>query len=314
MSEAIRDVLVVGGGAAGLSAALTLARARRRVTVVDAGAPRNAPAAGVHGLLGLDGVSPRELLARGRREVTGYGGELLSADVTGITTTAEGFTAKLDDGRVLTPRRLLIATGLVDELPPIPGLRERWGRDVVHCPYCHGWEVRDRRIGVIAAGPTAAHQTLLFRQWSADVRLFVRDLELSAEDRARLEALDVPIVRGGVSGLEVVDDRLRGVHLDDGRVVEVDTVAVGTRMTARVGVFAGIGITPTEHPFGSFVETDRFGRTGVPGVWAAGNAGDLSAQVSGAAADGARAAAQINADLVLADVDRAVAARPAGAV
>lgn len=306
-AEIMRDVVVVGGGAAGLSAALTLARARRRVTVVDAGAPRNAPADGVHGLLALDGLSPVELLARGRAEVTGYGGEIIAAEVSDVSCTSLGFAVVMRDGGVLHARRLLIATGLVDELPEIPGLRERWGRDVLHCPYCHGWEVRDRRIGVLATGPMSVHQALLFRQWSDDVCYFSRDRELGEEDLAKLNALGIPVVAGGVSRLEIDEDRLTGVRLDDGRVIEVEALAVASRMVARADVFAGIGIEPTAHPAGSYIAADPTGRTSVPGVWVAGNSADLSAQVSAAAADGARAAAHINADLVAEDTDRAVA-------
>jgi thioredoxin reductase len=311
-AEAVRDVVVVGGGPAGLSAALTLARARRRVTVVDAGVPRNAPADAVHGLLALDGIRPVELLRRGRDEVTGYGGAILAGEVVDVSLTSEGFAASLRDGQVLHARRLLIATGLVDELPDIPGLRERWGRDVVHCPYCHGWEVRDRPIGVVATGPMSVHQALLFRQWSDDVRFFSRDHELGAEDLAKLDALGVPVIPGGVSRVEIDEDHVTGVRLDDGQVVEVEVLAVATRMVARADVFAGIGIASTAHPMGSFIPADQTGRTSVPGVWVAGNSADLSAQVSAAAADGARAAAHINADLVAEDTNRAVA-RLAGA-
>jgi thioredoxin reductase len=129
------DVVVVGGGPAGLSAALVLARARRRVVVVDAGAPRNAPAAHMHGFLSRDGSSPRELLAAGRAEVAGYGGSLLQDTVVGL---APGFHVRLAGGSALRARRIVVATGLRDELPDIPGVRERWGRDLLHCPYCHG--------------------------------------------------------------------------------------------------------------------------------------------------------------------------------
>jgi thioredoxin reductase len=306
-TEIVRDVVVVGGGAAGLSAALMLARSRRRVTVVDAGAPRNAPAAGVHGLLALDGVSPAELLARGRAEVTGYGGEIIAAEVSDVSCTSLGFAVMLRDGGVLHARRLLIATGLVDELPPIPGLAQRWGRDVLHCPYCHGWEVRDRRIGVLATGPMSVHQALLFRQLSSEVRFFANDRELAGEDRRKLDALGIAVIDGGVTGLEVAEDRLTGVRLDEDRVVGVDAVAVATRMVARAEVFAGIGIEVTAHPMGSFIAADPTGRTSVPGVWVAGNASDLSAQVGAAAADGARAGAHINAMLVAEDAETAVA-------
>ena len=307
MEDEVRDVVVVGGGAAGLSAGLMLARARRRVTVVDAGAPRNAPADGVHALLGLDGVSPAELLARGRAEVTGYGGEVIAGEVGDVSPAPEGFTIKMTNGDGLRARRLLIATGLVDELPEIPGLRERWGREVVHCPYCHGWEVRDKLIGVLATGPMSVHQALLFRQWTGDLRYFSNGLEPSAEEQAKLAAVGIPVISGDVTRLEAGREHALGVCLDDGRVVEVDVVAVASRMVARAGVFSGIGIEVAEHPMGSYIAADQTGRTAVPGVWVAGNATDLSAQVSAASADGARVAAQINADLVFEDTDRAVA-------
>jgi thioredoxin reductase len=305
--DEVRDVVVVGGGAAGLSAALMLARARRRVTVVDAGAPRNAPAEGVHALLGLDGVSPAELLARGRAEVTGYGGEIIAGEVSDVSAAPEGFAIKMTNGHGLRARRLLIATGLVDELPEIPGLRERWGRDVIHCPYCHGWEVRDRLIGVLATGLMSVHQALLFRQWTGDLRYFPNGRELSAEEEEKFAALGIPVVAGRVTRLEAGEEHALGVRLDDGRVAGVDVVAVASRMVARAGVFHGVGVETAEHPMGSYIAADQTGRTAVPGVWVAGNATDLSAQVSAASADGARVAAQINADLVSEDTDRAVA-------
>ncbi|QSB17347.1 NAD(P)/FAD-dependent oxidoreductase [Natronosporangium hydrolyticum] len=308
-AEIVRDVVVVGGGAAGLSAALTLTRARRSVTVVDAGAPRNAPAAGVHGLLALDGVDPAELLARGRAEVVGYGGEIIEGEVSDASGTAPDFVVTRRGGGRLRARRLLIATGLVDELPAVPGVREQWGRDVLHCPYCHGWEVRDHRVGVLATGPLSVHQALLFRQWTDDVRFFAHGGGVAPEDRAKFDALGIAVITGEVVELAVEGDRLRGVRLDDDRVVAVDAVVVAPRMVARVEVFAGIGIQPTEHPMGSYIAADPTGFTGVPGVWVAGNAADLSAQVSAAAADGARAGAHINADLVTEDTDRAVADR-----
>jgi len=307
MEDGVRDVVVVGGGAAGLSAGLMLARARRRVTVVDAGAPRNAPADGVHALLGLDGVSPAELLARGRAEVTGYGGEVIAGEVGDVSPAPEGFTITMTNGDGLHARRLLIATGLVDELPEIPGLRERWGREVVHCPYCHGWEVRDKLIGVLATGPMSVHQALLFRQWTGDLRYLSNGLEPSAEEQAKLAAVGIPVEAGRVTRLEVGGEHALGVYLDGGRVVEVDVVAVASRMAARADAFSGIGIETAEHPMGSYIAADQTGRTAVPGVWVAGNATDLSAQVSAASADGARVAAQINADLVIEDTDRAVA-------
>lgn len=303
----IRDVVIVGAGAAGLSAALTLTRARRSVTVVDAGEPRNAPAEAVHGLLGLEGTAPAVLLARGRDEVSAYGGELVDGEVVDVTCASYGFAVTLRDGNVIQARRLLIATGLVDELPDIPGVREQWGRGVLHCPYCHGWEVRDQRIGVLVTDPMAVHKAFLFRQWTSKVLLFAGDHQLSDEERIKLRALDIPVVNGAISRLEIDDDQLTGVRLDDEQVVAVDAVVVATPMVARVGPFTGIGLEPTLHPAGSYIETDTFGQTSVPGIWVAGNATDIGAQVSGAAAAGALAAQHINTDLVFKDLDQAVA-------
>ena len=180
------DVVVLGGGAAGLNGALMLARSRRTVLVIDAGSPRNAPAEGVHGLLGHDGIPPAELVERGRAEVRSYGGQVVTGEVVTAARDADGFRLTLADGGSVRARRLLVATGLVDELPDVPGLQERWGRDVVHCPYCHGWEVRDRAIAVLATGPSSVHQALLFSQLSSDV-VFLRHRapEPSADEAAR---------------------------------------------------------------------------------------------------------------------------------
>jgi thioredoxin reductase/2-polyprenyl-3-methyl-5-hydroxy-6-metoxy-1,4-benzoquinol methylase len=310
-TDRLRDVVVVGGGAAGLSAALTLARARRSVTVVDAGEPRNAPADGVHGLLGLEGVSPWELLARGRDEVLGYGGEILAGEVVDVSCASYGFSVVLRDGAVLRARRLLIATGLVDQLPDIPGVREQWGHGVLHCPYCHGWEVRDRRIGVLGTDPMAAHRAVLFHQWSSDIVFFDHDHQLEAQDRAKLDALGIAVVAGNISRLEIDHDQLTGVRIAEGAVVPVDAVVVSAQMVARTELFAGIGIEPTPHPAGAFIEADRFGVTSVPGVWAAGNSSDIGAQVGAAAAAGALAAQHINTDLIVKDLEHAVSAAAA---
>lgn len=300
------DVVVIGGGAAGLSGALTLARARRRVTVVDAGEPRNAPAEGVHGLLALDGVKPAELLARGRREVEGYGGEILRGRVTGARAVGDGFEVTLSGGPMLSARALLIATGVADQLPEIPGVRQQWGSGVLHCPYCHGWEVRDQRIGVLATGPMSAHQAVLFRQWSPDVTFFTGGATLQVQDRLNMEALGIPIIEGKISRVESGGGRVMGVKVDDDEVVGLDAVVVGTRLDVQTGPFAALGLEVGEHPVGSFLRVDEFGGTSVPGVWAAGNCADLMAQVGAAAAQGTRAAQHINAVLVQADLEQAV--------
>ena len=305
------DVVVIGGGAAGLSGALMLARARRSVVVVDAGTPRNAPAAGVHGLLGRDGTPPAELLDRGRAEVRSYGGEIVRGEVETVERDGDRFAVRVAGGGTLRARRLLVTTGLVDELPDVPGLRERWGRDVVHCPYCHGWEVRDRAIGVLATGPMSVHQALLFRQWSADVTLFMHRAPAPDPEQAeRLAARGIAVVTGEVAALEVAGDRLTGVRLADGTVIAREVVAVAPRMVARAGLLESLGLRAVEHPSGAgeHVPADPTGRTEVAGVWVAGNVTDLTAQVGAAAAAGAFAAAQINFDLVTEETDAAVAA------
>jgi thioredoxin reductase len=309
--NANEDVVVVGGGAAGLSGALMLARSRRSVVVIDAGAPRNAPAVAVHGLLGHDGIRPGDLVERGRAEVRGYGGHILTGEVATVTRDGEAFAVTLNDGRTLHGRRLLIATGLVDELPDIPGLRARWGRDVVHCPYCHGWEVRDRPIGVLAGGARSLHQALLFRQLSSDVFYFTHTAAPLDDDAAeQLAARGVGVIPGEVVSLEIVDDQITGVRLKDGSRVEREVLAVSPRMAARSGFLAGLGLQAVPHPtgLGDHVPSNASGRTDVPGVWVAGNVTDLSAHVGAAAAAGALAGAQINADLVDEETHAAVAA------
>jgi thioredoxin reductase len=304
------EVVVVGGGAAGLSGALMLARSRRAVMVIDAGAPRNAPAEGVHGLLARDGTPPGELLAQGRAEVRRYGGVVVDGEVTGATRDGDGFIVALTDGRSVRARRLLVTTGLVDELPDVAGLRERWGRDVLHCPYCHGWEVRDRAVGVLASGPMSVHQALLFRQLTADVTFFSHTLPPTEEQAEQLAARGIRVVDGEVAAVDVADDRLTGVRLRDGRVVRRDAVVVATRMVARADLLTGLGLRTVEHPsgVGEYVPADPTGRTDVPGVWVAGNVTDLTAQVGAAAAAAAMAGAQINADLVMEETQAAVAA------
>ncbi|MCI0382850.1 NAD(P)/FAD-dependent oxidoreductase [Streptomyces sp. CNQ085] len=315
-AERLHDVVVVGGGAAGLSGALTLARARRSVLVVDSGRPRNAPAAGVHGYLGLDGTPPLELTAAGRAEVLRHGGEITQGTVTAAERlTAGGFRLFLDDGTAVTAGRLLVATGLADELPEVPGLARLWGRDVLHCPYCHGWEVRDRAIGVLSTGPAAVRQALLWRQWSADVTLF-RHTGPEPGDREyeRLAARGVAVVDGEVTGLEVSGGRLAGVRLAGGRTVPCRALVVAPRFAARADFLAGLGLETAEqvrggHVVGEHIPADATGATAVPGVWVAGNASDLTEKVVGAAAAGVTAAAAINADLVEEETDRAVAVR-----
>jgi thioredoxin reductase len=302
------DVVVIGGGAAGLSGALTLSRARRSVLVVDAAEPRNAPAGHVHNYLGREGTPPAELVAIGRGEVQGYGGTVVPGRVTGVHREDDGFRVELADGGPVQARRLLLATGLTDELPELPGVAERWGSTVLHCPYCHGWETRDRAVGIVSTGAMGVHAATLWRQWTDDVVLFAHTgAEPTQDELERLAARGVRVVRGEVRGLEGGAD----VRLADGELVARDAVVVTTRMVAHAGLLAGLGAVPVPMEMngavmGTYLPADPTGRTDVPGVWVAGNAGDLSAQVLVAAAQGLRAGAMINADLIEEDTVRAV--------
>lgn len=293
------DVVVIGGGAAGLSAALVLSRARRRVAVVDAGEPRNAPAAHMHGFLGWDGAPPANLLKQGRGEVTSYGGELISGVVTDLRPVAAAcgahqFEVTLADGQVLRARRVLVTTGLRDEVPDLPGVRERWGRDLLHCPYCHGYEVRDEPIGVLGGTPESVQHALLIRQWSGDVVFFTHDAQLTSDEREQLIARAIGVVEGPIARLVVDDDQLTGVELESGQVVPRTAVFVRPRFVPNSILLVRLGCATHDN---GWVVADSVGKTTVAGVWVAGNAANPRAQVVTAAGEGSAAAMAINGDL-----------------
>jgi thioredoxin reductase (NADPH) len=315
------DAIIIGGGPAGIGAGLPLARSRRTVLLVDDGQPRNARADGVHNYPGREGVPPAALAAIGNAELGTYGGDHLAGRVAGVridptplNSDRVGFLVSLDDGRTVRARRVIVASGALDVLPAIPGLAEQWGRGVVHCPYCHGWEVRDRRIGVIMTSPMGAHQVQLFRQLTDTVTAFVTDPSFAdAETRAGFAARGVSVVDGPVAAIESTDGEVSAVVLGDGSRIPVEAVAAASSVEARIGFLEGIGLRPEEVVtngvrFGSVLPVDALGRTSVPGVWAAGNVTNVSAIVIAAAAAGVAAGAQVNADLVAADVSAARAA------
>jgi thioredoxin reductase len=298
------DVMVVGGGAAGLSAALVLSRARRSVLVVDAGAPRNAPAAHMHGFLSREGLPPNELLAAGRQEVAGYGGTVVADAVIDVERVGDGFELRLAGGSRVSARRLVVATGLRDVLPEVDGLQQRWARDVLHCPYCHGWEVRDRRLGVLGNASTASvDYAQIVRQWSSDVVLFVPPDTLTETQRTELAARRIEVVEGKVTAVAVTDDVLTAVELADGRCVARDVLFVPPRFVPHHALLETLGCDLDDD---GWVVRDGTGRTSVPGVWVAGNVANPRAQVVTAAGEGSAAAIAVNADLVVDDVRAAV--------
>ncbi|GGX03322.1 thioredoxin reductase [Streptomyces malachitofuscus] len=304
----IHDVVVVGGGAAGLSAALVLGRARQRTLVVDAGEPRNAPSAHMQGYLSRDGMSPAGFLALGREEIARYGVELVRDRVTDVTR-GEDFTVVLEAGGVVRARRLIVATGLKDELPDVPGVAERFGQDVLHCPFCHGWEVRDEPFGVLASSAMSVHQALMVSQWSKNVTFFlhrVAEEELTDQDLRRLAAAGVDVVPGEVAELVVEDGRLAGVRLADGTTHARSVLFVGPRPLPQTSLLERLGAEMNETPFGAYPVVDPTGLTTVPGVWAAGNAIGFAEQVVHAASGGYRAAAAIVGDLLMSRLDAAV--------
>ncbi|GAA2439416.1 NAD(P)/FAD-dependent oxidoreductase [Streptomyces macrosporus] len=310
------DVVVIGGGAAGLNGALMLARSRRSVVVIDSGTPRNAPAAAMHGFIVLDGTPPPEILKRGRRQVREYGGRIVFGEVAtaeSAAPSAEGdlrFTVTLTDGRTLTARRVLVATGLRDVLPEVPGLAEHWGHSVVHCPYCHGYEVRDEPIGILATGPASVHHAWLFRQLTDDLVYFTRGTDPDSETRARFAARNIRIVETDVKEVVTEQGALAGVRLTDGAFVGRRILAVATQMQARTEGLEGLQLPMEDLPdnMGRRIVSAMAGTTEIPGVWVAGNATDLTAQVGASAAAGALAGSHINAVLAAADTDAALAA------
>ncbi len=299
------DVAVVGGSAAGLAAALQLVRQRRSVIVVDSGEPRNAPAAHMHGYPGFDGRAPADLAAAARAEVRGYGGEVVPGRVVDVTRSGDAFHLDLAGGHAIVARRVLVATGLADVLPDIPGLTAHWGRDVIHCPFCHGFEVRDGRLVQIVTHPLGLHSAPLFRRLTDRHTLVVHgDVDV---DDARLAALadaGAEVVRGTVTRIvENAAGDVTGVALSD-RTIDADVVAVGPGVSARVEPFASVGLAPSPHPsgIGTVLTTDERGATTVAGVYAAGNVTDPSHNVPMAAAHGSWIGAMIAFDLAEQDV------------
>lgn len=307
------DVAVIGGSAAGLAAALQLGRQRRSVIIVDAGEPRNAPAAHMHSYLGHEGIAPGEFLEIGRCEVRSYGVEVLAGRALNVAHTGDGrFRVELAGGNTVLARRIVLASGLVDMLPDIDGVREHWGGDVIHCPFCHGYEVRDQRIVAIVTSPVGLHSAGLFRQLTDRLTIVIHSGVGS--DQPEVDALrdaGITVVAGPVERLvSGGDGRLAAVEVTGADRIAADAVVVGTRFDVRADAVASLGVATVAHMtgLGDVIDVDATGATSVPGVWAAGNVTDPSQQVLQAAASGSWVGGMISADLVRTDM--AEAARP----
>ena len=296
------ECVIVGGGAAGLSAALVLGRARRRTLLIDAGAQSNRAAHGIGGLLGFDGAPPADLYAKGRGELSGYPSvEVRDGEAAGAAATADGFRIDLGDGRTEHTERILLATGMRYDYPAIPGLDQLWGRSVFHCPFCHGWEVRDQPLAVLAQGERAVHMATLLTGWSDDVVLLTGGpAELSAQDRRRLDGAGILVDERVVTGLDIADGDLRAVVFDDGSRCPRRGLLVAAELRQRSAIAAQLGVElVAAGPVSpEAVAVDAMYRTSVPGVFAAGDVCTQMPQVASAIATGSAAAASVMASIM----------------
>jgi thioredoxin reductase len=290
------ECIVVGGGATGLSAALVLGRARRRVLVLDAGEQSNRPASGIGGLLGHDGLPPGELYARGRAELAAYPSvEVREARVASGSREDGRFVLSTADGDTFDAACVLLAMGMDYAVPDLPGVAELWGGTVFHCPYCHGWEVRDGALAVLG-NLKATHRALLLRGWSDDVVLITDGpASLDADERATLERAGVPVDERRVAGVRSRAGALEAILFADGGELRRDGLLVPALLQQRSSLASDLGAELTER---GTVDADAFGQTSVPGLYAAGDVSSPMPQVAGAIADGSRAAAAINDSLV----------------
>lgn len=300
------EVIIVGGGVAGLSAALTLGRARRQVLVVDVGEPRNRFAAHMHGMLGSDGVDPSELLRRGREEVSAYDVTIRPGAVETVAEVDDGLAVTFADGSTATTRALIAASGLVDELPEIPGLTQQWGAGVLHCPYCHGWEVRGQRLAVLGTSAISLHQAELIRQWSDQVTFFTADCgAISPDVAARLRSRGVRLIDSPVAEVLTEGERLTGARLADGSSIALDAVFIAPSSRPQDEYLAPFDLDRAENPMGSFVAVDPAGLTSHERVWAVGNIVNPAANVAVSIGAGSTAGGMVNMALVSEDFDRA---------
>ncbi len=300
------DVIVIGGSAAGLSAALMLGRACRTVLVLDAGEPRNRFSAHMHGVLGHEGEEPATLLARGRREISAYGVEYRQGLVTEVTEQGDGVKVSVEGADAQQARAVIVASGMTDRLPGIPGLAKYWGSSVLHCPYCHGWEVRGRRLGVLTTSPIGLHQAQLIRQWSEHVVVFTAGLDaLDEATRQRLRARDMRLVGAPVTEVLGDDQQLRSVRTSDGEVIELDALFTAPEAVPHDGFLTHLGLERGETPMGSFLTVDATGKTSGERIWAAGNVVNPAANVPMSINAGTVAAGAVNMTLIMEDFDQA---------
>ncbi len=293
-----QDVIIIGGSFAGLAGAMMLARARRHITIIDAGAPRNRFASHSHGFLGHDGRPGADILADARSQLLAYPTVTF---VEGKAIHAKGeiddFSVELESGDVLEGRRLLIATGARDNLPDIPGIAERWGKTVLHCPYCHGFEIGGGAIGVIAGSPLSYHQAALVADWG-DVTFFTNNVPLDAEAFDLLKRRNVRLEQGKVAAVSDADGGWLSVHVENKPATAVKAIFVATSLDVRNPLIDALECRLEETPMGTIVATDAMKATSVEGVFAAGDAARAAGNITFSAADGTMAGLAIHRSLI----------------
>ena len=292
------DVVIVGGGAAGSSAALVLGRARAGVLLLDAGRPSNAPSTGIGGLLGNDGTPPAHFYKHAADELAAYPTVARrTASVTAIHSNGSPrWHLELDDGEAIESDRVLLATGMHYAMPDLEGIRPRWGASVFHCPFCHGWEHRDQPLAVLGRAPMTVERTLLLRRWTHDLSLITGGATLTDAERQQLDRAGVRVIEGEIARLRGEGSQLDTILLTDGTSIGVTGLLVPAPHQRRdASLVGGLGLdtTPTGH-----VVIDGLGRTSVPGIWAAGDLTSPLANVARAVAEGATCAIAITHDLV----------------
>lgn len=294
------DAVIIGGAFAGLAAATYLARARRRVCVIDTGRPRNRFAEASHGFLGSDGSDPLAILGRAREQLSAYPGvTMIGGEATAARAFDDGFAVSLSTGEEISARKAILAFGLRDILDPIPGLQERWGKTVLHCPYCHGFEFSDRQLGVLARTPMSVHQACLVAEWGPTT-LFLNGATLDRPDAELLARHGVTIEPGEVTRLVGNGSALSAVELGDGREKPVAALYVAPQTSLASPIAAQLGAAIDDGPMGPMIRTDADRMTTVPGLYAAGDIARAPHSVSWAVADGVTAGTSVHRALVFA--------------
>lgn len=299
------DAVIIGGSYAGLSAAMQLVRARRRVLVIDDNRRRNRFAARAHGVLAMDGRPGADIAAEARAQVAAYPtAAFRMAEATEARAIEGGFEITLDDGSRTFGRRLLLAHGVVDDLPDLPGVRERWGHTALHCPYCHGYEIGGGALGVLGSGPMSVHQALMVADWG-QVTLFLNGaVTLEAEDATKLARRGVAIEPEPVVKLEGEAPTLTGARLADGRFTPLKAIFVGPRLRQPGPMAQSLGCVVDETPMGHIVRTDDWKQTTAPGVFAAGDTASMMSNLTLASASGVLAGIALHRSLIEEEIGR----------